>query len=82
MHITERFLDLPADRRLRITNAGFEVFGSNEYKRASPELIAAKASISKGLLFYYFHNKRSLYLYLAEYAVEADQGERDGLSFQ
>ena len=39
-----------------------EVFSRWEYKRASTDLIAAKAGVSKGLLFYYFHNKRALYL--------------------
>ncbi len=31
----------------------------NEYKRASTELMAVRAGVSKGLLFYYFHNKRN-----------------------
>ncbi len=70
MLINEQFLTLPEEKRRRIINAGFEVFGSNDYKRASTDLIAAKADISKGLLFYYFHNKKSLLAYLADYAVE------------
>ncbi len=68
--MNEQFLELPEEKRLRILNAGFEVFGSNEYKRASTDLIAAKADISKGLLFYYFHNKKSFYLYLFRYAED------------
>ena len=58
------FSRLPAARRDRITKAALEVFGSCDYKRASTDEIAARAGISKGLLFYYFRNKRSLYLYL------------------
>ncbi len=68
--MNEQFFELPEEKRLRIINAGFEVFGNNDYKRASTDLIAAKADISKGLLFYYFHNKKSLYLYLFQYAEE------------
>lgn len=33
--------------------------------------MAARAGISKGLLFYYFHNKKELYLYLLDYANQA-----------
>jgi AcrR family transcriptional regulator len=66
--VNEQFFSLPEEKRLRIINAGFEVFGLNPYKRASTDLIAAKAEISKGLLFYYFHNKKSLLDYLTEYA--------------
>ena len=66
--MNEQFLELPEEKKMRIINAGFEVFGNYEYKRASTDLIAVKAGISKGLLFYYFHNKKSFYLYLFKYA--------------
>lgn len=68
--MNEQFYELPQEKRLRIINAGLEVFAHNDYKRASTELIAQKAGISKGLLFYYFHNKKSLYLFLYSYAEE------------
>jgi AcrR family transcriptional regulator len=41
----------------------------SDYRHASTEEIAVKAGISKGLLFYYFHDKRSLYLFLYDYAA-------------
>ncbi len=66
--MNEKFNELPEEKRLRIINAGFEVFSQNEYKKASTDDIAAKAGISKGLLFYYFHNKKTLYLFLLDYA--------------
>lgn len=62
--MNEKFLELPCEKRRRIINAAMEVFACNEYKHASTEDIAAKAGISKGLLFYYFHNKKELYLYV------------------
>jgi AcrR family transcriptional regulator len=65
----EKFYELPEEKQLRIINAGFEVFGQSDYKHASTEEIAAKAGISKGLLFYYFHDKRTLYLFLFEKAA-------------
>lgn len=64
----EKFFELPEEKQLRIINGGFEVFSQSEYKKASTEDIAAKAGISKGLLFYYFHDKKSLYLFLYDYA--------------
>ncbi|MDU3324418.1 TetR/AcrR family transcriptional regulator [Clostridium sp.] len=63
----EEFFKLPKEKQLRIINAGLEVFGKNEYKRAVTDDIAAKAGISKGLLFYYFGNKKALYMYLYNY---------------
>jgi AcrR family transcriptional regulator len=68
--MNEKFLELPEEKRLRIINAGFEVFAKSEYKKASTDDIAAKAGISKGLLFYYFHDKKSLYLYLYDTAAQ------------
>lgn len=68
MLLNEKFFELPEEKQLRIINAGFEVFSHSEYKKASTEDIAAKAGISKGLLFYYFHDKKTLYLFLYDYA--------------
>lgn len=64
------FMALPEDKRRRLINAGFKVFGANEYKKASTENIAREAGISKGYLFYYFRNKKSLYLFLYDVAIE------------
>lgn len=50
-------------------NAAMEIFSKNEYKKASTESIANKADISKGLLFYYFRNKKELYVYVVEYTI-------------
>jgi TetR/AcrR family transcriptional regulator len=66
--MNEKFFELPQDKQTRIINAALEIFSQNDYKRASTEQIAIKAGISKGLLFYYFHNKKALYLFLYEYA--------------
>jgi AcrR family transcriptional regulator len=63
-------MELPEEKRSRIINAGFKVFGENEFKRASTDEIAAKAGISKGLLFYYFHDKRSFFTFLFERAAD------------
>lgn len=66
--MNEKFFELPEEKQRDIINAALEVFAKNEYKHAVTDDIAAKAGISKGLLFYYFHNKKALYTYLFEYA--------------
>lgn len=68
--MNEKFNELPEEKRMRIINAGFEVFSQSEYKKASTDDIAARAGISKGLLFYYFHNKKTLYLFLLDHAKQ------------
>ena len=62
--MNEKFFALPEEKRRRIVNAAMEAFGKNEYKRASTDDIAARAGISKGLLFHYFGSKKELYFYL------------------
>lgn len=66
----EKFLEIPKEKQLKIINAGMEYFGKYGYKNARTDDIAAKAGISKGLLFYYFKNKKSFYLYLYHFCEE------------
>lgn len=61
---------LSKEKKEAIIGAAMEVFALNEYKRASTDLIASKAGISKGLLFYYFKNKKTLYMYLMDAMIE------------
>ncbi|MDD5936149.1 MAG: TetR/AcrR family transcriptional regulator [Clostridiales bacterium] len=68
--MNEKFFELPKEKQQTIINAALEVFSKYDYKHASTDDIAAKAGISKGLLFYYFHNKQSLYTYLFDYTLE------------
>lgn len=60
------FEALPRERQDEIIRAGIEMFGRYDYKNARAEDIARRAGISKGLLFFYFRNKRALYMYLME----------------
>lgn len=66
----DAFEKLPQEKKDRIINAGLEVFAAHEYKYASTDDMAAKAGISKGLLFYYFKNKKEFFLYLIGYAKQ------------
>lgn len=65
--MSERFKELPEEKQLAILRAATEVFAKYEYKKASTDLIASKAGVSKGLLFYYFQNKKDLYLTVDEH---------------
>ena len=66
----ERFYALPEDKRNSIISAGFRVFSQYSYKNSPMSEIAAEAGISKSLLFYYFKNKKELYLFLCRYSTE------------
>ncbi|MBS7007619.1 TetR/AcrR family transcriptional regulator [Anaerostipes sp.] len=69
----DKFYQLPRDKRERMIEAGYRVFAKNEYKRASMSAIADAAGISKSLLFYYFTNKKELYLFLVSNALYLTQ---------
>lgn len=62
--MNDKFFALPLEKQDRIINAGFRVFSRNSYKKSPVQEIAQEAGISKSLLFFYFRNKKELYLYL------------------
>lgn len=73
--MNESFFQLPDNKRSAIINAGFRVFSQYSYKKSPMSEIAAEAGISKSLLFYYFRNKKELYLFLCKYSAEVTQQE-------
>lgn len=68
--MNEKFYALPVEKQNRIINAGFKVFAANSYKKSPVGEIAEEAGISKSLLFFYFHNKKDLYLFLLKRSEE------------
>lgn len=78
--MNEKFFSLPVEKQEAIINAGFHVFSQNSYKKSPMSEIADAAGISKSLLFYYFHNKKELYLFLWEKCAQItmDTMEKDG----
>ncbi len=60
----ESFFALPKEKQKLILGAAMRVFAQSRYSKASTDDIAAFAGISKGLLFYHFKNKLTLYHYL------------------
>jgi Transcriptional regulator len=45
-------------------------FAQKGFKNSSTDVIVKEAAISKGALFHYFQNKKGLYLYLYNYAID------------
>lgn len=69
--MNHKFFQLPVEKQQRIINAAYQVFTENSYKKAPMSEIASAGNISKALLFHYFENKKELYLFLWNHAIEA-----------
>lgn len=61
------FEKLSEDKKQKIIKVCIDEFSANGYESTSTDVIAEKAEISKGSLFYYFKNKKGLYLYIIKY---------------
>ncbi|TYQ12857.1 UNVERIFIED_CONTAM: TetR family transcriptional regulator [Acetivibrio alkalicellulosi] len=64
------FESLSTSRRKHIIDVCIEEFSQNGYEKGSTNTIIKKAGISKGILFHYFGNKKKLYLYMVDYAID------------
>ncbi|HLR51739.1 MAG TPA: TetR/AcrR family transcriptional regulator [Candidatus Avamphibacillus sp.] len=73
--ITEAFKNLEPTKRKRIINAALKEFAEKDFDHASTNSIVKNAGIGKGMLFYYFQNKRDLYLYLIDYCLMLNKRE-------
>jgi AcrR family transcriptional regulator len=68
--IFTKFLKLEPEKQQRILNAAMKEFAQKGFKNTSTEVIVKEADISKGALFYYFKNKKGLFLFLYDYALD------------
>ena len=68
--MNDKFYALSEEKQNAIINAGFKVFAGNSYKKSPVNEIALEAGISKSLLFFYFKNKKELYLFLLKKSEE------------
>ncbi len=64
-----QFEKLPPTEQQKIIKVCLEEFGDKGYARASTNTIVKNAGIPKGTLFYFFKNKKNLFLYLVDHAV-------------
>ncbi|ANU09136.1 TetR family transcriptional regulator [Planococcus antarcticus DSM 14505] len=65
----ERFENLDPKKQQKILDSALMEFAENGYGKASTNRIVKQAGIGKGMLFYYFKNKKDLYEYLIEYSL-------------
>lgn len=56
------------DLKNEIIRAAYKAFSKAEYRKVSTNDIVQEAQVSKGLLFHYFKNKKTLYMSLYEMA--------------
>ena len=63
------FEKLSEEKKKKIIDSCIKEFSENGYVNASTNNIVLNAGISKGSLFNYFVNKKNLYLYIVDYAV-------------
>jgi len=60
--------------RGKLIDAALEEFGTHSYREASLNSIIKKADVSKGLFYFHFKAKRSLYLHLFDEIAKAKVG--------
>lgn len=65
--MTTKLLDLEPHRRDAILNAALKEFSSQGYDKASTNVIAKEAGISKALMFHYVSNKQELFFTVYDY---------------
>lgn len=76
--MTKAFENLDYDKQKRIIDAALKEFREKGFDQASTNQIVKEAGIGKGMLFYYFNNKKELYSYLIEYCLENVEEEYFG----
>ena len=64
------FEKLNVDKKKTILDACIHEFAHKGYEKASTNTIIKEAGISKGILFHYFKNKKSLFFYTLEHCFE------------
>jgi AcrR family transcriptional regulator len=65
----DAFHALEAGRQARIIDAALAEFAAKGFQRASTNVIAQRARIGKGMLFYYFGSKEELFDFLCQYTI-------------
>ena len=70
MEAKKTFFNLPEDKQKRVLETAIGEFSEKGYTGASINLIVSRLGIAKGSIYQYFTNKKSLFLYIFDYAVE------------
>lgn len=70
-----KFLNINIEKQEFILNAAMKEFSQKGFEKASTNEIIKEAGISKGLLFHYFTNKKTLFLFLYDYSIDKAMNE-------
>ncbi|SHI57256.1 transcriptional regulator, TetR family [Desulfosporosinus lacus DSM 15449] len=65
----DNFENLNEDKKKKIIDVCVHEFADKGYDNASTNSIIKEAGISKGILFHYFKNKKSLFFYILDYCI-------------
>ncbi|PKR77639.1 TetR/AcrR family transcriptional regulator [Halalkalibacillus sediminis] len=68
--IPKPFKNLDQEKQQRILDAALKEFAEQGYEQASTNRMVKDAGIGKGMLFYYFKNKKELFHYLVDYSLD------------
>lgn len=66
----QTFLNLPDKKRQTIIDLAIAEFASHDYDNASISNVVKQAKIAKGSFYQYFEDKKDLYLYLVDLAMQ------------
>lgn len=66
----QTFFNLSPEKRANIIDIAIEEFASHTYSKASISKIVAKAGIAKGSMYQYFEDKKDLFKYILNLAVQ------------
>lgn len=69
------FLNLPDEKRQRITELALDEFSTYPYRQASLSRIVSRAGIAKGSMYQYFENKLDLYRWLVTDELETRRNQ-------
>lgn len=70
MTARQTFLNLPEDKRSRITAVAIREFAARGYEGASINRMIERLQIAKGSIFQYFGDKRGLFTYVFDLAMD------------
>ncbi len=70
MEAKKTFFNLPEEKQKRVLETALEEFSEKGYQGASINLIVSRLGIAKGSIYQYFNDKKSLFLFIFDYAVE------------
>ncbi|WP_353462881.1 TetR/AcrR family transcriptional regulator [Mammaliicoccus sciuri] len=68
--MNDAFYKLDEEKRQKIINSGLMEFSNYGYQQSSTNRIVENVGIGKGMLFYYFKNKKGLFKFLVDYSLD------------